>query len=239
MSTAWDCPFCNRIATLSEDDITGSSLAFDDSSGHNLLIVNTKVIVCPNPSCKQYAITAELREGHSYGSGWVDGKFIQSWRLRPQSQARPYPEFIPKPIRDDYVEACLIRDFSPKASATLSRRCLQGMIRDFWKVKKPNLYQEINAIEDKVEPAIWQAIDAVRSIGNIGAHMENDINLVIDVDPDEAQTLIQLIEVLFDEWYVRRKQREDHLASIVAIADSKKAAKAAKSVVGAESDKAA
>lgn len=104
------------------------------------------------------------------------------------------------------------------------------MIRDYWKVEKPNLYQEINAIEDKVDPATWQAIDAVRSIGNIGAHMEKDIDLVIDVDPDEAQTLIQLIELLFEDWYIRRKQREDNLAAIVAIAAAKKAAKAVKPV---------
>jgi hypothetical protein len=96
------------------------------------------------------------------------------------------------------------------------------MIRDFWGVKKGTLYEEINGIQEKVDPAVWAAIDAVRKIGNIGAHMEKDINLVIDVDPDEAQTLIQLIEVLFEEWYIARKQRADHLASIVKMAEAKK-----------------
>ena len=80
-------------------------------------------------------------------------------------------------------------------------------------------------IENKVEPAIWAAISAVREVGNIGAHMEKDINLVIDVDPDEAQTLIQLIEMLFKEWYIARKERADLSASIVAMAEAKKAAK--------------
>lgn len=37
----------------------------------------------------------------------------------------------------------------------------------------------------------------VREIGNIGAHMEADINVIIDVDPDEAQILIDLVELLF------------------------------------------
>ena len=49
----------------------------------------------------------------------------------PESDAKPQPEFIPEAIRQDYREACRIRDLSPKASATLARRCLQGMIRDF------------------------------------------------------------------------------------------------------------
>ena len=100
------------------------------------------------------------------------------------------------------------------------------MIRDFWGVKERTLFDEINAIKDKVDSAIWNAIDAVRRIGNIGAHMEKDINLVIDVDPEEAQTLIRLIEVLFQEWYIARHQRAQHLASIVAIADAKKEQKA-------------
>jgi hypothetical protein len=52
--------------------------------------------------------------------------------------------------------------------------------------------------------------------------MEKDINLVIDVDPNEAQTLIRLIEVLFEEWYIARQKRAEHLASIVSIADAKK-----------------
>jgi len=36
-----------------------------------------------------------------------------------------------------------------------------------------------------------EAIDYVRQIGNIGAHMEKDIDQVIPVEPDEAQLLIE------------------------------------------------
>jgi hypothetical protein len=186
-----------------------------------------QAITCPNPECREYMLTATLSHAKDAPNGWVAGKFIKSWRLRPESEARPFPAYIPAPLREDYEEACLIRDLSPKASATLSRRCLQGMIRDFYGVRERTLFDEINAIKDKVDPAIWEAIDAVRSIGNIGAHMEKDINLVIDVDPEEAQALIRLIEVLFEEWYIARKQRAEHLASIVAIADNKKNLKVA------------
>jgi len=235
MAESWICPFCNRHTTVGHDNISAGSFQFNDGNKDGLLFVDFKAITCPNPECKEYAISSALHNAKHAG-GWVRNELLSTWQLRPQSSARPFPDYIPAPLLDDYTEACLIRDLSPKASATLSRRCLQGMIRDFWKVKKPNLFEEINAIEDKVDPATWQAIDAVRSIGNIGAHMEKDINLVIDVDPDEAQTLIQLIELLFEDWYIRRKQREDNLAAIVAIAEAKKAAKAAKA---AEGDKAA
>lgn len=227
MPQSWDCPFCNRVTTIGVDNIASGKLEFDKGNKHgDTLWLMMRTVICPNPQCREYKITAVLHKRVIVGNDWGPGEKFGEWQLRPQSSARPFPTYIPAPILADYTEACLIRDLSPKASATLSRRCLQGMIRDFWSVKKPNLYEEINAIEDKVDPSIWKAIDAVRSIGNIGAHMEKDINLVIEVDPDEAQTLIRLIEVLFEEWYVRRKQREDHLASIVAIADTKKAEKA-------------
>jgi len=239
MAQSWLCPYCDRHATVMANNIAESAFRFDNNNKDGHQYLETRVVTCPNPECREYTIDVTAREALHGAGGFYRGEQTDSWRLRPQSNARVFPNYIPKPLRADYTEACLIRDLSPKASATLSRRCLQGMIRDFWNVKKPNLYEEINAIEDKVDPATWQAIDAVRSIGNIGAHMEKDINLVIDVDPDEAQTLIQLIELLFEDWYVRRKQREENLAAIVAIAEAKKAAKAPKPAEGAEGEKAA
>ncbi len=105
------------------------------------------------------------------------------------------------------------------------RRCLQGMIRDFWKISKARLVDEIDAIKDKVDAETWDAIDAVRKIGNIGAHMEKDINVIVDVDPEEAQLLIGLIELLIKDWYIARHQRQQHLKAIVQVRDEKDAAK--------------
>jgi hypothetical protein len=143
----------------------------------------------------------------------------------PPSSAKVFPDYVPKAIRDDYVEACLIRDLSPKASATLSRRCLQGMIRDFWKTRPGNLIGEIDQIEDKTDALTWAAIDSVRKIGNIGAHMEKDINMIVDVDPTEAQTLIGLIELLIKDWYITQHDRQERLKNIVEISATKEAIK--------------
>jgi hypothetical protein len=119
----------------------------------------------------------------------------------------------------------LISSPSPKASATLARRCLQGIIRDFWSIQKKRLIDEINALQDKIDSQTWQAIDAVRSIGNIGAHMEKDIGVIIDVDPDEAELLIRLIEVLLEEWYIRRYERAMHMQKIIDVAQEKQRAR--------------
>lgn len=151
--------------------------------------------------------------------------------------AKPFPDYIPAAILQDYNEACAIAKLSPKASATLSRRCLQGMIRDFWGVTKPNLFEEIKALEGKTDPATWEAIDSVRKIGNIGAHMEKDINVIVDVDPEESEMLIWLIELLMKEWYVHRHERQQQMQKIVAAAKGKAAAKVA-ATVPAEADSA-
>jgi hypothetical protein len=124
----------------------------------------------------------------------------------------------------DYLEACQIESLSPKASAALSRRCLQGMIRNFWDISRPRLVEEIDALQERVDAQTWDALDSLRRTGNIGAHMEKDADLIVDVDPDEARLLLELIETLFTEWYVARNERAGRMQKIKAAAtDAKKA----------------
>ena len=82
-------------------------------------------------------------------------------------------------------------------------------------------------MEEKIDVSTWRAIDVVRSVGNIGAHMETDINLIVDVDPEEAKTLIGLIEFLLKDWYVARHDREEHMQKVIDLAKSKDEAKKA------------
>lgn len=184
-------------------------------------------IVCPNPKCKKFALMAVLShaEYQDFIESWKSKEVIQVWDLIPSSKAQVLPKYIPKAIRDDYGEAHLILKLSPKASATLARRCLQGMIRDFWGVNFPTLKAEIDAIQGKVDPLVWQAIEAVRKVGNIGAHMEKDINVIVDVEPNEAELLVGLIEFLIKDWYVARDNKTQHLNAIIGVAAKKDAAK--------------
>jgi hypothetical protein len=41
--------------------------------------------------------------------------------------------------------------------------------------------------------------------------MESDINVIIDVEPNEATLLVGLIETLLTEWYVARHDREQRM----------------------------
>ncbi|WEY37785.1 DUF4145 domain-containing protein [Paraburkholderia sp. SUR17] len=146
------------------------------------------------------------------------------WRLVPFGSAKTYPDYIPVSLRNDYTEACHIADLSPKAAATLCRRCLQGMIRDFWGIdtKSRRLWDEIKAIKDKVDIGTWEAIVALKDIGNIGAHMEMDVEMIVDVEPEEARLLIELIESLFEDWYISRERRNNRNRALKAAAEAKK-----------------
>lgn len=225
MVFSWLCPYCNHNATITDSNYSVSRHRFDNGSKLGCLAITTKVITCPNQDCKEYEISAYLSKADNLNYNSSIGVTLFSWQLKPNSSAKQFPDYIPKAVLDDYNEACLIRDLSPKASATLSRRCLQGMIRDYWGESKNTLNEEIKAIKDRIDPITWQAIDAVRKIGNIGAHMEKDINLIVDVDPQEAQMLIGLIEMLLKEWYIAKHERQKQLEALIGLEQQKTEAK--------------
>ena len=209
------CPFCGHAQAFSNSYVSHNNGFYCNAADYGIpspyFESSFKIYTfqCNNAACGRIAVSAINRR---------TGKQID---LVPQVVMRNYPDYIPEQIRCDYYEANLILESSPKAAATLLRRCLQGMIRDFWEVKKENLYAEINAIQGKVTPSQWKALDGLRKIGNIGAHMEKDVNLIVDIDPDEAKKLLRLIEILLEKWYIARHEEEALCADINEIADEK------------------
>lgn len=221
---SWKCPFCGHLSVIRDPDTHTSwtYLTIDNKDGPRALY--SEFVVCPNTECNRFTLKLALFAAGRDEVGRripICEKIIGQWHLIPQSDARVLPDYIPRPIVEDYNEACAIRDLSPKASATLARRCIQGMIRDFHKVSKSHLKDEIEAIKDEVDDETWTAIEAVRHVGNIGAHMEKDINVIIDVDPQEAGLLLRLIETLVDEWYVARYERRKRMNGLRELGASK------------------
>ncbi len=226
MSFHWTRPYCDRDTTITNDSYSTGEFSLTLKNAVGLRNFGYILIVCPNLKCRKFTLSLMMFEYRNNPKPPDrTGNPLESWNLIPPSMAKVFPDYVPQPIRDDYEEACAIRDLSPKASATLSRRCLQGMIRDFWRISKARLIDEIEAIKDKVDADTWAAIDAVRKVGNIGAHMEKDINIIVDVDADEAQLLIELIELLIKDWYLARQERAERLKAIVKVRDAKDAAK--------------
>lgn len=124
---------------------------------------------------------------------------------------------IPKDLAEDYEEACLVIGDSPKASAALSRRCLQSILREQGFADK-SLFNEIQkAIDSKQLPShIAESLDALRNIGNFAAHPMKDTSSgeVLPVEPGEAEWNLETLEFLFDFFYVqpaKTKRRKDAL----------------------------
>jgi len=131
-----------------------------------------------------------------------------SFQAYPKGVARsPLPGEVPNEYADDYREACLVLDDSSKASAALSRRCLQNLLRGPGQVKAGDLSKEIQQVLDaKALPTyLADAIDAVRHYGNFAAHPEKDKNTgtIVPVEPGEAEWLLEVLEGLFDFYFVQ------------------------------------
>ena len=214
----WKCPICEQNAQIpfcdwsgyKENKLNPGHVVFGNRSSLESFKNEVKMdfFTCPNPKCEELFCYVYL---YNKNFSREPNEKIKEWQLCPEPTGKPslLKDYILEAILEDYKEACLIKDKSPKAAATLARRCLQGMIRDFFGVKNKNtLKEEIDSIKNEVAPEVWKAIHTIRSIGNIGAHMEEDVNLIIDIDSKEAEKLIWLIEFLLEKWYIDREEKK-------------------------------
>lgn len=231
----WQCPSCAHFVTLGEETDETSTQIFGTSAGgdaHEWLFEKRVLYRCPNKACNKNFLEYTVSEANmSSPKGarplrGVPGQRIARFTVLP-AVPLPLSGNVPASITADYTEAYKIRELSPKASATLSRRALQGMVRDFWGVTKRTLAEELTAIKDKCDPDIYEALMGLKSVGNIGAHPERDISLIVDVDTGEAEELLGLLRQLDADWYGVRAGRKDRLGSIARMSRKTADAKAA------------
>jgi hypothetical protein len=235
MPFSWKCTTCGHATTVTDPNCKFGELdvfcrATAEDKGIKL---RARLIECPNQDCKAQHFSVSVFHGKILHPVQRTD-FVATKDLAPvgvgeftflPTTAQPLSTYVPQSITDDYNEAYLIRTLSPKASATLARRALQGMIRDFWKEAHPTLHQELVAIKEKCDPSLYEAMMGIKSIGNIGAHPEQDVNLIVDIEPGEAEALLDLIHVLDQEWYVSRALREARIAKVKALSVEKKEAR--------------
>jgi hypothetical protein len=139
--------------------------------------------------------------------------------VRPKASGRsPLSPEVPAEYAEDYNEACLVLADSAKASAALSRRCLQLLLRDKAKVKHQDLVKEIQELLNRgtLPSHIAESLDAVRNIGNFAAHPTKSQSTVeiVPVEYGEAEWNLDALESLFDFYFVspaRTKARKDAL----------------------------
>lgn len=132
-----------------------------------------------------------------------DNQTILLYPLAPNRP--PAPLQVPIQIAQDYNEAALVLPLSPKASAALSRRCLQAILREAGQAKKKDLNDQIDEVMPTLPSHLSKGLDAVRNIGNFAAHpiKSTSTGEIVEVEANEAEWNLDTIEALFDLYYVQ------------------------------------
>jgi hypothetical protein len=168
-------------------------------------------LICPE--CRRIVINLK----HVTPDG---GTVVETHLLWPKHSTRPVPSEVDARFADDFREAAAVISISPKASAAVSRRCLQDVLREKAGVKAPNLDQEIQKVMDSKATPTWlsENLDAVRVVGNFAAHptKSTQSGAVVDVEPGEAEFLLDVLEGLFDFYFVQPAKSQAQRAAINA-----------------------
>lgn len=211
------CPACGVCVRI-DFEPRGVVRVEDERSQHGYDIADG---FCP--ACEHHIIVLRYGRYHDNAPEWrceigAPDRYEIIW---PRGGvARRPPAEVPSEIAVDYSEASAVLPISPKASAAISRRLLQIVLREKFEIKKPSLAQEIEAFIQSpgVPTTLSDAVDAVRNVGNFAAHPIKDTNTgeVIPVEPGEAEWLLDVLESLFDFAYVQPERIKANKAKLNA-----------------------
>jgi len=149
----------------------------------------SKLKICYCARCGDYSL-------------WVGDKIYY-----PTSSTAPLPlDDIPQDIKEDFIEARNIVNFSPRASCALLRLALQKLMPHL-KENGDNLNVDIADLVKKGLPVrIQKALDTVRVIGNNAVH-PGQIDLKDDVNT--AIALFSLLNMIVDDLITKEKEIDE------------------------------
>lgn len=164
------------------------------------------------PSCKKPIVSVDFQGEEGVRLGY------------PTQGSKSVDDSVPKEIAKDYQESLLVLQYSSNASAALSRRCLENILKKQG-FNNNRLSEKIAAAKRSLPSYIVECIDASRSIGNLAAHPNVDScsGTLLDVDQDEAELMIHMLEELFDHYYIKPKKNKEVMAKFEGKRSGKRA----------------
>jgi len=198
------CPHCNIAIYegFTAQTVIGLPALTDRANQPLAPALNWTIFHQRCPECHESIIRLERKSGTAGWPEWQNLDFI----AHPRSATRPIPKEVPNPYRQDFSEACKVLADSAKASAALSRRCLQALLKDQLGAKKKDLNDQIEEVvaSGKLPSHIAEGLHAVRNIGNFAAHpmKSTTSGAIVDVEPEEAGWNLDVLESLFDFCFV-------------------------------------
>lgn len=207
------CPHCtvNIHPVFSETRITDQGSIFFGAIERLATMWVVSSMVCP--ACGRPILTMT---GRSQDGTYIYGPHFIYPRATSRAAA---PVEVPTTLAEDYKEACAVLTDSPKASAALSRRCLQNLLAGQGYTQK-DLAKAIDAVLQSrtLGAHLSENLDAIRNIGNFAAHPLKDTNsgAILPVEPDEAEWNLDVLVGLFDFYYVQPARAQAKRAALDA-----------------------
>lgn len=197
------CPHCSVQVRFESVNISPTGnlgrldlIEFITPAAHR---IEVSVVGCP--ACGRPIVTATQLSGPD---DRVEGVDSMLW---PDTGGRPVPPEIEDQapgLAADFREAVSVFPKSKKASAALSRRCLQFILREKAGTKSKDLSGQIDEVLDKLPSELASNVDSIRHVGNFAAHpiKSKSSGEIAEVEEGEAEWLLDVLEALFDYFYV-------------------------------------
>ena len=157
------------------------------------------------PSCKVKIVWMNEVSNEKVGDQYL-ANVKSTTLLWPRNPLCRVPTGVPEPLASDFREAHDTLPISPKASAALSRRCLQMLILDQEGIHDRNLIDQVKELlaRNKLPAHLASELDAIRNLGNFAAHPQKDqsTGAVIDVQSGEAEWTLEILKALLTFYFV-------------------------------------
>jgi len=167
------------------------------------------------PTCERFVIILISEPPKDEGSSTQDDGIApepdyersRTLMVHPLGATRPLSRDVPAAYADRFQRAVRVLPLAADASAALSRRLLQDLIRDKAGITKRTLNDEIEALLESnvLRSELADDVDVIRQVGNFAAHpiKSQSTGEVVDVEPGEADWLLDVLEELLDFYFVR------------------------------------
>lgn len=208
-SLSLSCPHCQVYSVMKPDSI----IKRFESDEYGIAFRNAEDLpfdfICSCPNCGD-TVFIQAKAAYDELDKSSGGKIVA---IYPYRRSVPIPPEVPEKYANDFREAVLVLDLSPMASAALSRRILQNILRDEFNIQHRDLGVEIKAFiaQPGIPSYLTDAVDAIRNVGNLAAHPLKNTNTgeIVTVEPGEAEWLIEVLNSLFDFKFIQPKKLQE------------------------------
>lgn len=210
------CPHCGVAYSAKKD-----SMEFWEDDCHEIgdYVVQVNCVFCPQ--CHQPILTKKdgaIIEFNGYNGPGYAFKPEEELLYPKFPQVNEIDECVPEDLRKLYKESAEVLSVSPRSSAILSRYLLQKILHNELKIEKRNLEEEIKELENKkdIPSNFITLLQVLRKIANFGAHPKKSTNSgeIMDIEPGEAEVMLEIIEQLFDYVFIKPKKQAEFLKHI-------------------------